>query len=259
MLRIAGANTELLGVNREVEYEANLAAGKNGIAPEAVALIRPEEYLVTRFIEGRPIPLEEIGQPENIARITQAIKQTHALSPVKHEFNSFRFVERCSEIAREYRVDLPNNFGWMMERMAEIERALGLDRTAPCLCHNDLLNANFLIGETDGKLYILDWEYAGMGDPFFDLANFSANHEFSDEQDRQVLQAYFGELTPHNEAHLKLMRIMSDLREAMWGMVQVGISRLDFDFRGYAVKHFRRLSSVLIDPRYRQWLTELQS
>ena len=42
-------------------------------------------------------------------------------------------------------------------------------------CHNDLLNANFI---DDGeRIRIVDWEYAGMGDPFFDLGNFSVNHE----------------------------------------------------------------------------------
>ena len=55
VLRIVGVDTELLGINREYEYAANLAAGRLGIAPDVYYFIRPEGYLVTRFIAGRPI------------------------------------------------------------------------------------------------------------------------------------------------------------------------------------------------------------
>jgi thiamine kinase-like enzyme len=144
-----------------------------------------------------------------------------------------------------------------MARRHEIEAALKASAQPKRLCHNDLLNANFLIDDND-KLYVLDWEYAGMGDPFFDLANFSANHEFGDEQDRVLLQAYFGEVTRQNDAHLKLMRSMSDAREAMWSMVQIGVSKLDFDFHEYADRHFARMAATLNDTSYKQWLEDVK-
>src|SRR5688572_7761212 len=78
VLRIGGANTELLGVNRDVEYEASIAAASVGIAPEVFHLIEPEQYLITRFVEGKPISIKEIGEPGNIRRIVNALKQIHA-------------------------------------------------------------------------------------------------------------------------------------------------------------------------------------
>ena len=69
VLRIAGADTDLLGIDRENEHAANAAAGELGIAPEVVYFIEPEGYLVTRFITGRPLPVEEISRPENIRRV----------------------------------------------------------------------------------------------------------------------------------------------------------------------------------------------
>jgi hypothetical protein len=53
------------------------------------------------------------------------------------------------------------------------------------------------------------------------------------------------------------MQIMSDFREAMWGLVQLGISDLDFDFRGYAGKHFQRLTRNIQDPAWGRWLMEV--
>src|SRR5438309_2307465 len=95
---------------------------------------------------------------------------------------------------------------------------------------------------------------AGMGDRFFDLANFAVNHQLPDDEERYFLQAYLGQAGPSQEARLRLMRVMSDFREAMWGVVQQGISDLDFDFRAYADKHFQRLLAAAGQPSYRQWL-----
>jgi thiamine kinase-like enzyme len=245
VLRIAGADTELLGINREYEYEANLAAGKLGIAPEVFYFIRPEGYLVTRFITGRPILPDEICQRENIHRVMDVVRKIHSMPEIPGNFDVFRIVADYSEIARRYRVAFPKNLNWLIERMQAAEKALNTHPLTRRPCHNDLLNANFL---TNGQLYVLDWEYAGMGDVIFDLANFSDHHKLTDEQDRWLLKCYFEEVTPSQWAHLKIMKIMSDLREATWGLVQIGISKLDFDFRDYANKFFGRVIENIQNP-----------
>jgi thiamine kinase-like enzyme len=137
--------------------------------------------------------------------------------------------------------------------MSEIERALGRgDGGWLTPCHNDLLNGNFMLDEA-GQIRILDWEYAGMGDPFFDLANFSAHHEFGDAEDQVLVDAYLAcapvslTRTLSREARatwslerLHLYKFASDMREAMWGVLQQGVSELDYDFRGYAARFFDR-------------------
>ncbi len=90
-----------------------------------------------------------------------------------------------------------------------------------------------------------------MGDRFFDLANFAANHELDAAGKEELLRAYFGELRPEDAAALELMRFMSDFREAMWGVVQQGISELDFDFVAYATEHFDRLLRTAGEPSFR--------
>ena len=253
-LRIAGADTEMLGINREHEHAANLAAGKLGIAPEVIYVIQPEGYLVTRFIAARPFPPEEITQPENIRRVMEIVRQIHSMPEIPGTFSVFRTVEEYAKIARRYQVEFPEKFDWLMERAHEAEAALTKDAEPLRPCHNDLLNANFLIGD---RIYVLDWEYAGMGDVYFDLANFSDHHELTDEQDQWLLECYFGEDTPRHIAHLKIMKVMSDFREAMWAMVQIGISQLDFDYRGYANKFFDRVFENINDPRWDQWIKEM--
>jgi thiamine kinase-like enzyme len=155
--------------------------------------------------------------------------------------------------------DWPEDFDWLVERMRTVETAFDRDPVFPVPCHNDLLNENFRRETATGRIRVLDWEYAGMGDSYFDLANLAAQHRFGDEQDRLLLETYFGATTPRRLARFKLMKGMSDFREAMWGMLQTGISSLDFDFRGYAGKYFERLGVGFHDPALGEWLAVLNS
>src|SRR5512138_511381 len=81
VLRITGKDTDKLGIRRDAEYCANLAAGQLGIAPEVAYYIEPEGYLVTRFIQARPIPPEVMRQPDNIVRVVQKLRLFHLRGP----------------------------------------------------------------------------------------------------------------------------------------------------------------------------------
>ncbi len=260
MLRITGENTDLLGIKREIEHASNLAAGLLGIAPEVLYFIEPEGYLVTRFIDGKRIPPEEMVKPDNIRRVVRKLRMYHTRAPeVKGEFNVFRRVEHLIGISKQHGSKFPFDFDWIMGKMKDVETALLKDPYIPTPCHCDLLNLNFLdenVAGEIGEVKILDWEYAGMGDIFFDLGNFCHHHRFNDELVNVVLQEYFGEVTPKVFARLKLMWPMSTIHESMWGTTQTGISKLDEDFQGYADLWFARTREAMIDPRWDQWLKD---
>ncbi len=246
VLRIAGKDTHLLGIDRRVEAEATRVAAELGIGPEVAFFVEPEGWLVTRFIEGRPIPVETMREPRALARVAATLRAVHAASPVSGPFDSFRVVERYLETALGRGGAEPAEYPWAHEIAERIERARA---EAPrCLCHNDLLNANFL---DDGeRIRIVDWEYAGNGDRFFDLANFAINHELDEAGRRVLLEAYSGSLREEDERALELMRFMSDFREAMWGVVQTVVSELEFDFAGYAAEHFARLERTAAEGAF---------
>jgi len=261
VLRITGADTDLLGIKRDVEYQANLQAGKLGIAPEVVYFIEPESYLITRFINGKRIPPEEITKPDYIRRVVRKLRLFHKnAQPLSGEFNVFRRVEWLTSVSRRYNCRLPFDFDWIMQKMRQVEGALLKDPYLPTPCHDDLLNLNFLDEDVPGEigeLRLLDWEYAGMGDIFFDLANFSHHHRLNDDMVRLLLEEYFGEVTPKHFARLKLMWPMSEIHEAMWGTTQSGISKLDEDFQGYADLWFGRMRQCATDPRWDRWLIDV--
>jgi len=260
VIRLAGEGTEMLGIRRDVEYAANKAAGELGIAPEVVYFIEPEGYIVTRFINGKRIMPDEIIKPDYLVRVARKIRLFHRRGPkLDGEFDIFRHVEMLVETSKANHCKFPLDWDWIMQKTREVETALLKEPYNPTPCHNDLLNLNWLEEDVPGEigeLRLLDWEYAGMGDIFFDLGNFSHHHRLSDEQVHIFLQEYFGEVTPKNFARLKLMWPVSELREAMWGTTQTGISKLEEDFQGYADLWFGRFRQHVIDYRWEQWLKE---
>jgi thiamine kinase-like enzyme len=246
VLRVAGKDTGLLGIDRTVELAATEAAAALGIGPEVVAFVEPEGWLVTRFVAGEVPSLERMSEPRMLSRIALALRAFHDGPAIPGTFDSFRVVETYRETALARGGRVPEAFDWAHEVATSIEASRSADSAVPC--HNDLLNANFL---DDGeRLCIVDWEYAGMGDRFFDLANFSINHELDAAQSTALLSAYFDDVRDEDLQALELMRFMSDFREAMWGVVQTAVSELDFDFKAYAAEHFERLGRTAESPSF---------
>ncbi|MEP6908981.1 MAG: choline/ethanolamine kinase family protein [Actinomycetota bacterium] len=246
VLRIGGKDTALLGIDRDAEHAATRIAAELGVGPEVIAFVEPGGYLVTRFVEGRPLAVEEVRLPERLRSIAGILRRVHEGPPFPARFDSFRVVESYVATARACGVTPPSAHDRAKAIAERIEHARGAQQAVPC--HNDLLNANFIAAGDEVRL--VDWEYAGMGDRFFDLANFSINHELDDSENEELLASYFGELDPDDLRALRLMRFMSDFREAMWGVVQQGVSELDFDFVGYTQEHFERLERTASDPGF---------
>ena len=250
VVRVPGADTELLGIDRQAERRAAEMAAAAGVGPEVVAYLPDRQVLVTRFIEGQSISEEAMRKPGNLEPVVEALRALHRGPDIPGTFSPFRVVERYRDVAEARGVRIPDAYRALHGLAAGIEGALGGFTPRPC--HNDLLNANFI--RSGDRIFIVDYEYAGMGDPFFDLANFSVNHGFDDDDDARLLETYFGGLTEGRTGRLKLMRIMSDFREGMWGVVQQGISALDFDYVDYADRHLARCRRLGQDHRVPSWL-----
>ena len=250
VLRLPGKRTDLLGIDREAECMATKQAAALGFAPRVVTLLESPQCLVTEFVHGDAADAAYLrdGAITEVANDLRALHDSSAELP--NRFDPFRLVENYAETARAHGAEPPDAYGDALAVAKRIEEAVrGRPGHEPVPAHNDLLPANFL--RDGGRIQLIDWEYAGMGDRWFDLGNFAANSELSDEQEAELLEAYFGE-PPDDvaKATLRLFRFVSDFREGMWGTVQSVLSDVDFDFRAYAGKHFGRLQPALADERF---------
>jgi thiamine kinase-like enzyme len=252
VLRIPGVDTHLLEIDRRVEREANARAFGLGFAPEVVAFIEPEGYLVTRFVAGEPLPQAEMTTPEVLRRIATILRSFHEFGPLTGDFDCFRVPARHLTAARTRAVPIPDVYRTVENFVQEIAAAFAESPESAVPCHNDLLNANFL---RDGaQLWLLDWEYAGMNDRYFDLANLAINNAFGPDAETALIEQYFGAVTDRRYARLRLMKIVSDAREATWGLVQQGISIIDFDYVAYAQEHLDRLLATAGAPDHGELL-----
>jgi thiamine kinase-like enzyme len=261
VVRVHGKDTDALGIDRGAELLAGETAAAIGIAPELIDAF--EDCLVTRFIVSDPVgPWELAARAHEIANALRRFHNSRMVLPAR-----FWVPDLLNDYAarvHERHVRLPADFGHAAAIAARIATALPLRTPRPC--HNDLLASNIIraradvedehgAGGHDGELLIVDWEYAGMGDPCFDLGNLSVNNDFDAATDERLLSAYYGE--PPSDARratLALMRILSDAREAAWGVVQAEVSELDFDFDRYARTHFERLTAAAEEPQLEEWL-----
>ena len=240
VVRLPGKDTDLLGIDREAERAATAAAAALGIGPDLIAFEPERECLVTGFIEARPVPADELR--DRVPEVAAALRAIHGGPSLPATFSPFERTARYdAHRARDAAARCPRSYAEVRVAADAIAAVL---QGEPVPCHNDLLTANFL---DDGeRLRILDWEYAGMGNRFFDLANFASHHDLGPDEEAALLAAYFGESTPGRLASVRLMRLMAAFWEGMWGVVQATCSELDIDFMAYADEH---LAKVRVEPR----------
>jgi len=245
VVRLAGEHTELLGIDRRYETEANNLASSIGVAPEVLYFSEDDRVLVTRFLPGRPVPPDELGRAPMLGAVASTLRRLHNAGSIDAVFNPFSIVRRYHKTASSRGVNEPFDFVAAMSVLDEISAARPFRASA--FCHNDFLNGNFIF---DGQVRIVDWEYAGMGDPFFDLANLSVNHDFDAVADEGLLAGYFGLCSEQLLATLSLMKLVSEMREAMWGVVQLAASTLDFDYAAYCHERSDHFDALLAEMEF---------
>ncbi len=192
VIRVPGKDTSLLGIDRGAEREANQNAALLGVAPRVVAQLEDPPCLVTEFVECKAMEAEDLREPATLREVIGSLRKVHdSGAALPTSFDSFRVVEEYRATAAERGGDIPDAFDQAHERSREIEAALSGHEHEPVPCHNDLLAGNFLRGAD--RIWVVDWEYAGMGDRYFDLANFAINNELTEDQHPELLADYFGE------------------------------------------------------------------
>jgi aminoglycoside phosphotransferase (APT) family kinase protein len=229
VVRVPGKDTHLLGIDRSNEVVAGGLAAAIGVGPEVLATDEATGCIVFRFIDGRPISTTELAEEPMLREFAETIRLVHHAGTTPTIWNPYEVIRDHRDVARARGVEAPFDAYFALGVLERIEIARPFRPAV--LGHNDLLNANFMY---DDRLRIVDWEYAGMSDPFFDLANVSVNNGFPVDSEINLMRHYVGDVSDPVVSTLHVMKIVSELREAMWGVVQMAISSLEVDFTKYA-------------------------
>ncbi len=238
VLRLPGAKTALLGIDRQAEFTCSSIAYGIGIGAEPIAFLAQHQAILMRFLENTETLTPE-SATKNLKAIVKTLKKLHAAPAFPKSFSVFQTILEYHELALEYQVKFPSDTNKILSQIQQIENLLEPSAIVTP-CHNDLLPANILLNQ---QLYFIDWEYAGNGNQLFDLANLAANLELTDTA--PLLEFYYDQVNPQKQLELHLMRFVSDAREAFWGFLQSGISSLEFDFLEYANTHLERFRQAM--------------
>ncbi len=238
VLRIASRTGERLGYSRWQGVAAHDAVAAAGLAPPIRAVTLPAGHMLTDFIEGPILDGESIRTPGMLERIGRILREFHAADPIRGRFSIFDEPRRYTTISRAEGLNLPADIDELNRVAAAIEASLARANTADRLCHNDLQLPNFII--TGDTMVVLDWEWAGMGNPYFDLGATAVNAELGRDEVRRLAAAYFESDDPVHESRVELMMFMSALREATWALVAEPVLALDWDYQAWAGEYFAR-------------------
>lgn len=256
-VRIPGESTELLAVDRRNEYENSKAAAKAGVGPQVLYYLPEDKVMVLEFIAGKTMSNEALWAEGMPRRIAQSLKLLHKGPRFYTDFNMFRLVEFYLGIVKEHEVRIPEGYLDRMPTVQRIEQAM-LVRPLPTVpCHNDLLAENYI--DDGNMLRLIDFEYSGNNDPCFELGNTCQELQYDEERITQLCEAYFGKATPGKIARMKLNMIMSDVGWTLWAAIQQKISKIEYDFWGWAIERWGRAVEKMDSPQFENWLKDVAS
>ncbi|MEO7370743.1 MAG: phosphotransferase, partial [Ilumatobacteraceae bacterium] len=208
--------------------------------------------LVTELVDGHHLEPTHFG--ERLDDVVELVHRFHDSGPLGGAFPIHRIVEWHARDASAHGVMAPPAYERLHQQSRRIEAAFAKAPMPLVPCHNDLLPGNVLFAED--RVWLLDFEYAGMNDVFFDLGNLSVNSELNHDAEERLLTLYFGQVTKSAWARLQLMKMMSEFREGMWAVVQQAISSLDTDFVTYADDRLGSCERIASRPEFEGWLVD---
>jgi thiamine kinase-like enzyme len=235
-----GDDIPLHGVMRFNELAASRAAYAAGLSPEVV--FQAPGVLVMRFIDGHALTPEEVRRRAMLGRILPLIKRCHREMP--HHFRGPVLAFWVFQVLRDYAArlaeegtrraaDLPR----LRQAAARLEAMVGPIELV--FGHNDLLAGNLI--DDGSRLWLIDWDYAGLNSPLFDLGNLCSNNEVEPADEAWLLEQYFERKV--DDALFRryaAMKAASLLRETLWSMVSEHHSTLDFDYAAYTDDYLGR-------------------
>jgi thiamine kinase-like enzyme len=256
-VRIPGESTELLAIDRRNEYHNTKASAEAGVGPQVLYYLPQHDVMVLEFIAGETMSnqkLQASGMPERIAR---SIGMLHRGPRFLTDFNMFRLTEYYLDICKQREITIPQGYPERLPTVTRIEQAMAVRPLASVPCNNDLLAENYI---DDGDLLrLIDYEYSGNNDPTFELGNTCQELGYQESQIQELCAAYFGKASANKLARMKLNMIMSDVGWGLWAAIQAKISKIEYDFWGWAIERWGRAVEKMDSPEFPQWLEDVQS
>lgn len=243
VLRVPGNGSEGMVERTNEEYNAKEAC-RLGINPAIRYFNASTGVKLADFIEdAETLNSATIQRHDNMRKIAEIYKTLHnSHIRLRNEFNIFHEIEKYDRLIKKAGAQMYAGWETIRPKVMALEpflNTLGVDLKP---CHNDALYENF-IKATNGKIYLIDWEYSGMNDPMADFAALFIEAEFSTENEDYILGKYFeGDIPEDARVKILCYQILWDYLWAQWTVIK---EKKGDDFGSYGQDRFNRAISNL--------------
>ena len=240
LVRIPGDGTEEM-INRLDERKSTELACNLGI-DSPMLYFGDDGRKVMRFIhDPQPMNEEVMRRRENLLQAAEIFHRLHTCGvDTGVRFEVFEMAALYEKIICEGGVAFYDDYEEVKKTVMDIKAEVDQNGEAPKVpCHNDSLMGNWVL-DGDGKLYLIDWEYSGMNEAMWDLSCLSIEADYTPENDRGLLEAYYGrETTVEEKKRFVAAKLYVDYLWTLWGLTRVPF---DGDFmQEYADNRYVRL------------------
>lgn len=221
VVRIPGEGTEELIVRSDEAISTRLAC-KLGV--DAKLLYFGEDgSKVTEYLKNAvTMSADSLKDPLRIAQVADVFNVMHSCGEdTGVPFEVFDMAAGYEKIISDMNVPMFDDYAEykakVMAVKQEIDKAINAKKVP---CHNDPLCENWVVSE--GKMYLIDWEYAGMNDGMWDVADVSIEAEFAEEQDMLLLEKYLKRTpTTLDKKHFLASKLYVDFLWTLWAKTRV--------------------------------------
>jgi thiamine kinase-like enzyme len=259
VVRLSSPESAAFGVDRDAEYANSASAASGGVAPAVLAYVPDLSALVIEWIEGPTFTAADLDDSDTLSNVAGMCRRLHAGPRFITDFNMFALQRRYLKTVEVRGYRRPKDYLDFMPMAERIEGAMSVlaEQTVPC--HNDLLPANLMSDAADShRLWFIDFEYAGNGDPCFDLGNLCSEAGLGTSRLEELVHGYYGAADATKVSRARLYALMSDYGWTLWACIAAATSELDFDFRGWGLEKYERARSVLRGPELPRLIESVQ-
>ena len=259
IVRIPGKGTEDY-INRTFEYNNAMAAWRAGVSAEILWADVKKGVMVSKAINEIETMTPDLfsarkGSP---ARAGVALANLHnSGESFDFRFELFNMIDDYLKILSTKNAELPEGYHDIVKAAEPVKESLENNPTTLAPCHCDPVCENFL---DDGKnMWIVDWEYSGMNDPLWDLGDLSVEAHMSEEQENEMLKAYFGQVpTEAQRGRVTIYKAMCDLLWTLWGLIQHADKNPAEDFWSYSIERFERCKVLMQNPTFTEHINAIK-
>lgn len=252
-VKVPGAGTEMF-IDRVAALEASKKAAAAGLGPNVYDDLADQGIEINDFLsDRRPSNNADFENIEICKSAIAGYRTLHALPAISLRKTVFDMIDEHLDQVRDLRAPMYKDAEWLMLNTQLAKQAIEASGYDLVTSFNDPMPGNFMIGD-DGSIMLIDYEYASMNDRCYDLGIWFGEMFFSRQRELELIEEYFGEIRPDIVSRVMVYRALADVKWCLWSMVQLKMSRLEFDFHKYGMWKKMRARSIMEHP---DWATNL--